>query len=82
VKLEDVKDIDLLRAGLVSIDELEHDGAVIAAFECGLIAPVHDWSKTLGDLADEPPYQFCRDCGTVRRSPWPMDPNQRKLSGR
>ncbi len=63
----------LLQAGMVSIDEIEHEGPVMNPFGCGVLAPEHDWSKTQTDIEDEPPYQFCRDCGAVRASPWKPD---------
>lgn len=69
----------LLRQGVVTIRGLEiHGGAVLKPLACFGIGPdglefSHDWSKTQTDIADEPPYQFCRDCGGVRRSPWKPD---------
>lgn len=68
--LDKVTDHMLLQQGLVSIDEIEHDGPVMNPMGCGLFEPEHDWSKTQDDIEDEPPYQFCRCCGQVRRSPW------------
>jgi hypothetical protein len=68
--LSKVTDILLLRLGLTSITSMEQRGPIFRAMDCGLFDPEHDWSKTLSDIAGEPPYQYCRDCGHVRRSPW------------
>lgn len=66
-------DLMLFRQGVITIRSVEmHGGAILQPLACG-IRPEHDWSKTLTDVRDEPPYQFCRDCGAVRRSPWKPD---------
>lgn len=62
----------LLREGLISLAPGSSRSPVLHPFACG-IRPEHDWSKTQTDIADEPPYQFCRDCGAVRASPWKPD---------
>lgn len=77
--LSKATDLDLLQCGLVSIDEIEHEGPVLDPLGCwtiredGSLGPEHDWSKTMNDIEDEPPYQHCRDCGSLRRSPWKPD---------
>lgn len=57
----------LLKAGLLTVASSEFRCPVFYSFVCG---DEHDWSKTQTDVPGEPPYQFCRDCGRVRRSPW------------
>lgn len=63
-------DLQLLKAGLSTIVSIEQRGPIFHAMDCGLFDPEHDWSKTQYDVPGEPPYQYCRDCGRVRRSPW------------
>lgn len=74
--LDKATDLGLLKCGLISIDKIERDGSMLRPMACMTMDPErgliyqHDWSKTQYDIAHEPPYQFCRDCGSLRRSPW------------
>lgn len=69
-QLSQVTDHDLLRSGLVTIFGIESFGSVMPSSKCGILDPQHVWSKAKDDIAEEPTYQSCTKCGSVRRSPW------------
>lgn len=68
MRLEDVTDEDLLKAGLITIDEGKYEGPVVPG--C-FRAEWHSWSAPRY-MPEDGWYQACCTCGEVKRAERPV----------
>lgn len=62
----------LLKARQLTIREIEEEGQQVVInplFSGCKPTGLHDWSRCQEDVKGEDAYQFCIDCGKVRRAP-------------